>query len=684
VGLLVLSALYLLYHSAALLGPGDWAIRLRLLLTAGCAWAWCWMMWRGCRLRRLLAIPCYAVAAYFAALILVSLGEAVLNRKALANLGAVALIGTPIVVLGLVCGRALWRGSRLWQIPAALSLAVGFFMLSLNLMVAQSTLGKSKDRWMLYLFLNAVGLPPLLVGGQLWRQGRRQTLSPVATPTEGGFYVTGGTLPSGAPSYVERPADAALTAALLRGEFCYVLTSRQMGKSSLMVRTATRLREAGVAVAVLDLTMLGQNLTAEQWYGGLLGLIGQSLGLEDELERVLYWTGGHPYLTQRLCQALAERKDVRDPDGVDQLCEALFLAPGARERDDNLQFTRNELLKREAIAPGLLRLYGHVRAGYRVPDDAVNRLVGQLRLTGVTRSEGGFLRVRNRIYQHLFDRRWVREHLSAPGTDPEASGLPRERPLALAGALSPLGLSRKALRLGLVGGVAALIALAAATTTARQARWAAARAEENRQVWCECALMRLALGNTEGYRQACRHLLDQWDISRNPNTANAIAWTCALVPNAVPDLNRPVQLSEAALAQGGDQYEYLNTLGATLYRAGRFDEAIRTLHRAIERQGHGGTAYDHLFLAMAYQRLGDTGRAAQSLEQAVLWIKQTEAPRPSGRQTASLSWTERLELRLLRREAESMVGPHRARLKPPLSTPPASLAPRGAAADDRR
>lgn len=52
------------------------------------------------------------------------------------------------------------------------------------------------------------------------------------------FYVTGGTLPQDAPSYVERRADRDLFDGLLKGEFCYVLTSRQMGKSSLMVRTS--------------------------------------------------------------------------------------------------------------------------------------------------------------------------------------------------------------------------------------------------------------------------------------------------------------------------------------------------------------------------------------------------------------------------------------------------------------
>ena len=98
------------------------------------------------------------------------------------------------------------------------------------------------------------------------------------------FYVTGGTLDRDAPSYVARQADKRLYAALTEGKFCYVLTSRQMGKSSLMVRTATRLRDDGVVVAVLDLTAIGQNLTAEQWYDGLLMRLGQELGLEDELD----------------------------------------------------------------------------------------------------------------------------------------------------------------------------------------------------------------------------------------------------------------------------------------------------------------------------------------------------------------------------------------------------------------
>src|SRR5262249_31541537 len=101
-----------------------------------------------------------------------------------------------------------------------------------------------------------------------------------------GFYIVGGTVRRDAPCYVRRRADTDLYDSLKQGEFCYVLTARQMGKSSLMVRTAARLREEGVGVAVLDLTAIGQNLSAEQWYGGLLTQVGQQLGLGEELPGV--------------------------------------------------------------------------------------------------------------------------------------------------------------------------------------------------------------------------------------------------------------------------------------------------------------------------------------------------------------------------------------------------------------
>ena len=59
------------------------------------------------------------------------------------------------------------------------------------------------------------------------------------------FYVLGGTLQADASCYVRRRCDETLFQSLQEGAFCYVLTSRQMGKSSLMVRPAVRLRADG-------------------------------------------------------------------------------------------------------------------------------------------------------------------------------------------------------------------------------------------------------------------------------------------------------------------------------------------------------------------------------------------------------------------------------------------------------
>jgi WD40 repeat protein len=434
------------------------------------------------------------------------------------------------------------------------------------------------------------------------------------------FFTVGGTLPPDAPSYVMRQADEDLFTHLSAGHFCYLLTSRQMGKSSLMVRTTSRLKAAGARVAILDLTKIGQNVTTDQWYNGLLARLGVAFGLEDKLKeysrrgadasnsigpldrwerairevivasiqerivifvdeidfvrslpfptdeffaairsfynqrttnpelnritfcligvatpsdlirdgsrtpfnigerihltdfeeqeagpfikgigrspeiatkllrRILWWTGGHPYLTQRLAAAVAADPDVATASGVDRICNDMFLAAHSRDTDNNLLFVSHRITDRnnanrsnagrrgsdqasegeadgksESELAAVLDLYGRVRSGKMVLFDKENRNVEFLLLAGIVavhdrvpplrnflRKLGHILRgkpltgaekvseqvlvVRNRVYERVFDRHWIRAHM--PGAEARRQRAAFRRGLLMAAGLA--------------------------------------------------------------------------------------------------------------------------------------------------------------------------------------------------------------------------------------------------------
>jgi tetratricopeptide (TPR) repeat protein len=361
------------------------------------------------------------------------------------------------------------------------------------------------------------------------------------------LYQSGGTLSAEIETYVEREADSELVEELRRGHYCYVLTPRQMGKSSLIVRTRQRLAAEGFHTVVLDLTILSKGSTEEQWYSGHVDEIANELGLDDYdswwtahsslgplqrftrflsdyvlekvnsqivifvdeidstigrpysddyfagiralfnerphnpklrnltfallgvaapadlirdvqrtpfnigkrieltdftwqeaaplvkglapepdlamklLERVLFWTGGHPYLSQKTCQVVAEWAKTKwnpsnVPSIVDQMVRDTFLHEDCRKTDFNLQLVADRIASFENGKPTeqarkLLAVYREIVRGARVADEDLDPIKVALKLSGLVVLGTDGLRIRNRIYETVFDETWIRSVL---------------------------------------------------------------------------------------------------------------------------------------------------------------------------------------------------------------------------------------------------------------------------------
>jgi Flp pilus assembly protein TadD len=65
-----------------------------------------------------------------------------------------------------------------------------------------------------------------------------------------------------------------------------------------------------------------------------------------------------------------------------------------------------------------------------------------------------------------------------------------------------------------------------------------------------------------------------------------------------------------------ERHRFLNTRGAVLYRAGRFEEAAKVLREAMSLHPGGGEFHDWLLLALAEHRLGHAAAARKAAARA--------------------------------------------------------------------
>ena len=175
--------------------------------------------------------------------------------------------------------------------------------------------------------------------------------------TDTNYFKVGGSLRYGHPTYIVRQADLDILEALQQKEFCYVLNSRQMGKSSLRVRTMKTLVNKGFSCVAIDLGILGRFATAEQWYGGLTAELWRKLRLSSGVDDDLDWWRSHLQLSPslRLSRFIADillvhcdRDIVIFLDEVDNIINLNF-------RDEFLSLIRN-CYEQRVEAPQYYRL----------------------------------------------------------------------------------------------------------------------------------------------------------------------------------------------------------------------------------------------------------------------------------------------------------------------------------------
>ena len=174
------------------------------------------------------------------------------------------------------------------------------------------------------------------------------------------------------------------------------------------------------------------------------------------------------------------------------------------------------------------------------------------------------------------------------------------------------------------------------------------RAPEEAEARCLYAVLCLREGDLAGYRSACAALLKQYQTATQARDriAYLTAWTCVLSADCSVQGERLVELAKEAVEREPGDPDYLCTLGAALFRAGDLPSAARRLNEARAIHGRRPCAREWLWLALVHQRMGSANEGRQWLQKATAALAAPDA--------AALSWVQRLQLELLRREAERL------------------------------
>ncbi|PSB22803.1 hypothetical protein C7B76_02500 [filamentous cyanobacterium CCP2] len=166
------------------------------------------------------------------------------------------------------------------------------------------------------------------------------------------------------------------------------------------------------------------------------GLVGMVDAPQAALDRVLDWTNGQPFLTQKLCQLIVENqqnnrftdRDTEPADSadlVDQLVQSRIIHNWkAQDNPEHLRTIRDRIQRNEQRAARMLSIYQQILLFPRTRTCEEQRLTTdgikaddsreqiELLLSGLVVQEQGFLQVRCPIYEKIFDLTWTEQQLA--------------------------------------------------------------------------------------------------------------------------------------------------------------------------------------------------------------------------------------------------------------------------------
>ncbi|MEL6927716.1 MAG: AAA-like domain-containing protein [Cyanobacteria bacterium J06600_6] len=131
---------------------------------------------------------------------------------------------------------------------------------------------------------------------------------------------------------------------------------------------------------------------------------------QQTLQEILFWTGGQPFLTQKLCYLIA--KDDSQKIAVKQLVQTQIIDNWEdRDEPEHLRTIRDRLLYDQQQVVKLLEIYRCILTGKAIARNSQDEIL-LLKLAGLVVWRKDCLEVYNPIYQAVFNLAWIEKELA--------------------------------------------------------------------------------------------------------------------------------------------------------------------------------------------------------------------------------------------------------------------------------